>query len=238
MDFGDDLDPRLIKERAALHEEHRHRTIATILADLHLMAASGFFPSHCLISAEHADWRDFQASERRGTEAAHCVPCQIRINSERPDQHMRKYSPDRAEKIKAYFIKTDRFLPSIFNKCDSQAERFGLVSAFCDACIEALNSGLNSQSIRQATVTMHVKNAFSLYEGRAQGAYGFTLKHYEQTRNYYAKFDPDRLQEIEMQMKIIQHYNTELTNSSAIEDITRLGEMKELVEIYRGLDLK
>ncbi len=179
MDFGDDQDPRSIKDRALRHEQYRHRVIATILVDLHLMAAAGIFPDHCLVSAERAHWQDFKGSELKGTEAAHCVPCQIRITGRLPEQYIRKHSIDRAEKLKAYFGKTDRFLPVIFNKCDSQAERLGLVNAFWDACLDALNSGLNSDGIKQSTVVMNIRNAFSLYEGRAQSAYGLTVKHFE-----------------------------------------------------------
>jgi hypothetical protein len=238
MDFGDDQDPRSIKNRAALHEQHRHRVIATILVDLHLMAAAGILPDNCIVGAERAYWQDFSGSETKGTEAAHCVPCQIRITGKRPEQYVRKYSVDRAEKIAAYFGKTDKFLPVIFNKCDSQAERLGLVDAFWDACLEVVNSGLLSGTLRQQTVVMHIKSAFSLYKGLAVNAFSSAIKHFEGNRIKYALSSPDRSKEAATQVKVIQYYNSELSKSTVIQDITGFGEMKELIDLYKKFKRK
>ena len=234
MDFGDDFDPQSIKNRAKLHEQHRHRVVATILADLHLMAVADVLPKVCFISAQKAFWQDSKGSEARGTEAAHCVPCQIKITGRRPEQYIRKYSTDRADKIEAYFGKTDDFLPAVFNKCDSQAERLGLIAAFWDACVDVINSGFISQSFRQPTVSIYIKNAFSIYKSGAQNAFNFTIRHFENNRNFYATYDPQRAREEDQKIKIIRYYSTELNSSGAISDITRFGELREMIELYKG----
>jgi hypothetical protein len=234
MDFGDDRDPRSYEARARLHQHHRERAVASILVELHVMAVKKVLPQkqNWLVSAERAHWQDFSGSAEKGTQAAHCVPCQIRISGKLPEQYVRKHSGNRADIIAAYFGKTDKFLPAVFNQCDSKAEQDGLRDAFHDACLDVLNSGFHGDD--QATnVTVNVRNAFSIFKSGSRNAFQATYRYFESSRNSYERISrTDKAREEALKMRIVGHYLKELNYSSAIADIARLGEIRELISEY------
>ena len=236
MEFGDDRDPRSIEARARLHQHHRERAVASILAELHIMAVMKVLPQNqnWTIGAEKAYWQDFSGDANRGTQAAHCVPCQIRISGKRPEQYVRKHSSNRADIIVAYFGKTDKFLPTVFNQCDSKAEQDGLRDAFHDACIDVLNSGYYSDD-QLENVTVHIKNAFSIFKSGSKAAFDVSYRYFESTRASYQRIGrTDKVKEEAVKMRVIAHYLKELRYSTTINDITRFGEIKALIDEYRG----
>jgi hypothetical protein len=237
IEFGDDSDPRSIEGRARVHQGHRERVVATILTDLHLMAVADIFPSTILVGAEKAYWQDVKGSKAKGTEAAHCVPCQIRITGKLPEQYLRKFSSDRADTISAYFGKTTPFLPLIFNDCDQKCEQDGLINAFHDACIEVINSGYHSQDFRFSTVTTSIRGAFSTFEAGARFAYINAVNFYEKEKASCQRFSTAaKIEEAKVrsrQIRIVKHYIKELDNSSAIDDIIRFGEINDLINLYK-----
>jgi hypothetical protein len=237
MEFGDDRDPRSMEGRSRQHQAHRERAIATILTDLHLMAVADVFPKVILVGTEKAYWQDVQGNKVKGNEAAHCVPCQIRISGKLPEQYIRKYSSDRAQVISAYFGKTTPHLPAIFNDCDQKCEQDGLIEAFQDACIDVINLGYESGKFSFASVTSRIRRAFSIFEAGARNAYMKVIQYYDNERAKCQQFTTKAKQEEAkwraQQSRIVKHYLKELNNSSAIDDIIRFGEVSELINLYK-----
>lgn len=249
FEFGDDQDPRTIESRARLHEQHRGRAVASILAELHLMAIVDVFPANCIIDAKKAFWQDFKGSKTKGTQAAHCAPCQITITGKRPEQYIRKYSTVRATELTAMFGKTDKFLPLIFNQCDSRAERIvdaggkekGLVAAFWDACLNAINAGRFGSSLSDADkIVTDIKTAYEEYKSKAKEAFKLTIKAFEDDKIYYSNYsvDRDKAKEAAGKIKIVKYYKEELSVSKAVNQITRYGEISDLIHQYEQIEKK
>ena len=222
-------------------------TVASIIAEMYFMAVVDLFPDECIIDAKKAFWQDFRGSKAKGTQAAHCAPCQLTIRGLRPEQYVRKYSTVRAAELAAFFGKTDKFLPTIFNQCDSRAERLvnahgqgiGLVPAFWDACLNAVNAGRFSASglRNQETIVNHIHSAFEEYKSKAKHAFLMTGKEYEADKNYFTNYSVDKAKakEAATKMKIVRFYSDELTSFKAVTQITRFGEIKDLIDQYREI---
>ncbi len=234
IDFGNEDDPNSIKGRARQHEQHRERVIATIFAHLYLMSATDIFPVNRSVAAEKAYWQDYGGSEAAGTEAAHCVPCQLKINGKRPEQYVRKYNNSMGEEIAGLFGKTNSFLPAIFNKCDSRCEANGLVDAFWDASIEVINAGLcGSTEIKD--VTNHIRAGFGLYSSLATVTFDYVHQLYEIDRTRAANFSRTaEMNEAKAKKVIVQHYRRELQNPVALNDVIRFGDIEELINVYEA----
>lgn len=233
IDFGNEDDPTSIKGRARQHEQHRQRVVTTIFSHLYLMSALEILPANRSVAAERAYWQDFGGSEAAGTEAAHCVPCQLKINGKRPEQYVRKYDNSVSEEIAGLFGKTNPFLPAIFNKCDSRCEANGLVDAFWDAAINVIDSGLcGSTEIKD--VTNHIRKAFGLYKSSAMVTFDYVYQLYEIDRTRAANFGKTaEANEAKAKKVIIQHYRRELQNPVALNDVIRFGEIEEMINIYK-----
>jgi hypothetical protein len=250
LQFGDDQDPRNLEERARLHEQHRGRTVASIIADLHLMAIVDIFPQNCILDAKKAYWQDFKGSKSKDTQAAHCVPCQITITGFRPEQFVRKYSTERANELSAFFGKTDKFLPTVFNQCDSRAERIvdsagqevGLVPAFWDACLNAVTAGRSSaKGLNDPNkIVNDIKAAFEEYKTKAKEAFKMTIKAFEDDKRYFtmSSVDRDKAREAATKIKIVKFYKDELAAFKAVNQITRFGEITDLINEYKKIDAK
>lgn len=234
IDFGNEDDPTSAKGRARQHEQHRQRTIAAIFSHLYLMSALDIFPANRSVAAQKAYWQDYGGSEAAGTEAAHCVPCQLKINGKRPEQYVRKFSNSMGEEIAALFGKTNPFLPAIFNKCDSRLEANGLVEAFWDASINVIDAGLCS-STQIKDVTNHIRNAFGLYSSMALVTFDYVYQLYEIDRNRHANFGKTaEAQEAQAKKVIVQHYRRELQSPTALNDVIRFGEIEEMINVYKA----
>lgn len=234
IDFGNEDDPTSIKGRARQHEQHRERVVVSIFAHLYLMSATDILPVNRSVAAERAYWQDFGGSDSAGTQAAHCVPCQLKINGRRPEQYVRKYSNKVSDEIVGLFGKTNPFLPAIFNKCDSRCEANGLVDAFWDAAIKAVDFGL-CKSLKIKDVTNHIRNAFGLYSVEAKTTFDYVYQLYEIDRTRAATFGKTaEMNEAKTKKVIIQHYRRELASPVAMEDIVRFGEIEDLINVYKG----
>jgi hypothetical protein len=234
IDFGNEDDPTSIKGRARQHEQHRQRTIVTIFAHLYLMSAREILPVNRSVAAERAHWQDFGGSEAAGTEAAHCVPCQLKINGYRPEQYVRKYSNSVGDEIAGLFGKTNPFLPAIFNKCDSRCEANGLVDAFWDAAIKVVDFGLGN-SLKIKDVTNHIRKAFGFYSLQAKVTFDYVYQLYEIDRTRALNFGKTvEANEAKAKKVIIQHYRRELAKPVALNDVIRFGEIEEMINLYKG----
>ena len=235
INFGNEDDPNSIKSRARSHEQHRQRVIVTLFAHLYLMsAAENILPANRSVAAQRAYWQDYSGSEVTGTQAAHCVPCQIKINGKRPEQYIRKHSNALAEEIAGLFGKTNPFLPAIFNKCDSRCEANGLVGAFWDAAIKVIDFGLGG-SLKIKDVTKFVRSGFGFYSTLAANTFDYVTQLYEIDQNRAAHFNRiSEMQEAKQKKAIVQHYRRELMNPVALNDVVRFGEIEELINIYKA----
>ena len=234
IDFGNEDDPTSMKGRARTHEQHRQRVIVTLLAHLYLMSANELLPANRSVAAQRAYWQDYNGSEAAGTEAAHCVPCQLKINGKRPEQYIRRFNNALAEEIVSLFGKTNRFLPAIFNKCDSRCEANGLVDAFWDAAINVIDAGL-TKSTKIKDVTTHIRGAYGFYSSLAMNSYDFVVQLYEIDKNRAANFNRTaEMQEANAKKVIVQHYRRELMNPVALNDVIRFGEIEEMINLYKS----
>lgn len=234
IDFGDESAPRSIRDRARWHEGRRQRAVASVLLEIHLMAAAEIIPRNTkTISLEKAQWQDDFGSADDDTHAAHCVPRQLVIRSRHPHDLLRRYSGDRADFLQGFFAKTD-ILPANFNKCDSRCERISIVNGFRLACLSAINSGHYASDIRFSKVVTAVRTAFDFYRSAARFAFDGSSARLSK-RLVFPKPLPHNEQKWKQQLAITQGYAQELRYSTAISTITRLGEVEDLVKIYRNI---
>jgi hypothetical protein len=233
MDYGDDYDPRTTELRARWHEEHRQRTIILLLTEFYLMSVADVFPDSFTIEFTGAHWQDAFGDAVKGTQAAHCVPCQIKMSGRHPQQYLRKHSPDRAEIIEAYFGKTDT-LPAIFNKCDSQAEPNGLKEAFLEATFFAIESGRSGGTFHLSSVSAYVRKAFKIYLDFAKIAFKKTIEHFEKKQNQ-SNISQDEKKQALKQIKIVEFYKSEVRYSTALNDSLKLGEIVDSIDFYKNL---
>ncbi len=232
IDFGDENAPRSVKDRARWHEGRRQRAIASILLELHLMAVTEIIPLNTRsFGMVKAHWQDDFGSEEDETHAAHCVPRQLIIRSRHPHDLLRPYSPDRSDYLQGFFAKTD-ILPVNFNKCDSRCERIGLVNGFRLACLSAIASGHASPDIKFGRVSTSVRIAFEHYKAAARFVFQASAQRLSK-KLVFPKPLPHNERKWKQQLAITEGYAQELRYSSAINTITRLGEMDDLVKHYR-----
>jgi hypothetical protein len=240
LEFGDDRDPRSLAGRARQHQSHRERAVATILADLHLMAITKkVLPQNQSwnVGTEKAFWQDVKGSQASGTEAAHCVPCQLKINAFRPEQYVRKFSTERANMIELYFGKTTPHLPVIYNDCDQKCEEDGLIEAFQEACIISLNDGYFANGFNDSAIKTCIRNAFSTFAGKSRTTYGMVIQYYQNKENLCRQFKTQAKQDEadwrKTQRRIVEHYRKELDNSSAIQDVMQL-DLLPMINLYKS----
>lgn len=234
MDFGDDLDPRSLESRARLHEEHRQRVIVTLLTEFYLMGVADIFPKSIVVGTAKAHWQDAVGSALKGTQAAHCVPCQIEITGRQPQQYLRKYSDDRAKIIEAYFGKTDDFLPAVFNKCDSYSESHGLIEAFQDACLDVIEKGINKVTFHEGAVSTSVRNAFSIYRTGAKETFRKAIEYYQGEKNRVDN-SVEKKKQATSQISIVEFYKSEVRYSTALNDCLKIGEIEDSIAFYKKI---
>lgn len=240
LEFGDDRDPRSIENRARQHQAHRERAVATIIADLHLMALTKkVLPQNQSwnVGTEKAYWQDVKGSQARGTEAAHCVPCQLKINAFRPEQFVRKFSKERANMIEMYFGKTTPHLPVVYNDCDQKCEEDGLIEAFQEACIIALNDGHFNSGFKEASIKTCIRNAFSNFMSKSRTTYGLVIQYYKnkeiQARQFSTQAKQEEAKWRATQRRIVEHYLKELNNSCAVQDVAQL-DLLPMIALYKS----
>lgn len=234
IDFGDEGSPRSIKDRARWHEGRRQRVIASILLELHLMACTEIIPRTARsITLVRARWQDDFGSADKQTQAAHCAPRQLIIRSSEPHRFLLKDLPDRADFLKGYFAKTST-LPENFNKADSRCERFGLVEAFRNSCVSAISSGQQSKKLKIQDVSIALKAAFQFYKDDARKIFLAASERLNK-KLIFPKPLPENERKWKEQLLITQSYAFELRHSTAVSTITRLGELEDLINIYKKI---
>lgn len=235
LDFGDEGAPRALKDRAQWHESRRQRVVASILLELHLMAATGLISRTAKnFKLVKARWQDDFGSADNETQAAHCVPRQMIINTKEPQEILRIPLPDRSDFIRGYFAKTDT-LPANFNKSDSRCEHLGLVEGFRLACLAAISSGHEADGkLKFDRISVDVKSAFDIYKILAKDAYLSATARLGK-KLVFPKPLPENERKWKQQLLITENYAHELRYSNVINTITQLGEIEELVRIYKKI---
>lgn len=166
------------KERAATHEVNRQRVVASLLLDIHIMAVLDIIGKGKTVSlkkpkkvkAVGAVVQNLEGSENDGTEAAHCAPRQIVINSVPVQNLLKRKFPDRAWAMEVLFGETD-ILPENYNKADSRAERNGLAQGLGEACEIAIFKGHFGGKMEVDAILSAALYAYSTYQNRAKNAF-------------------------------------------------------------------
>ncbi len=233
IDFGDDGAPRAVRDRAQWHETRRQRVIASILLELHLMAATGIIPKSARgFTLIKARWQDALGAEDKETQLANCAPRQLVIHSREPQELLRKILPDRSDFLRRNFNKTDT-LPTSFNTSDSLCENKGLVDGFRIACVAVIASGHETVGeLNLDRVSVQVKNAFDLYKSKAKDVF-FTCTSILGEKLTFPKPLPDNERKWKEQLLIIQNYAQTLRYTNAVNSISELGELENLIKIYK-----
>ncbi len=235
IDFGDEGAPRALKDRAHWHESRRQRVVASILLELHLMAATELISRRATsFRLMKARWQDAFGAAENETQAAHCVPRQLVINAKEPQEILRVPLPDRSDFIRGYFAKSDT-LPANFNRSDSRCEMLGLVEGFRLACQSAISSGhLTDGKIKIQRVSTDIKIAFDLYKSVAKDAFMSANDRLDKKLTF-PKPLPDNERKWRQQLHITQSYADALRRSTVINEITQLGEIESLIKIYKNI---
>ena len=235
LDFGDEGSPRALKDRAQWHESRRQRVVASILLELHLMAATGLISKQAkAMKLVKARWQDDFGSDEDETQAAHCVPRQLIINTREPAEILRVPLPDRSDFIKGYFAKTDT-LPTNFNKSDSRCEHYGLVEGFEQACYYAVESGhLSNGNLNFDRIAVEIKAAFDLYKSRSKTAFLLSITELNK-KLVFPKPLPENERKWKQQLLITENYAHVLRYTNIINTIIKLGEVSELIQTYEKI---
>lgn len=235
LDFGDEGSPRALKDRAQWHESRRQHTVASILLELHLMAATGLISKRSkTVKLVKARWQDELGSREDETQAAYCVPRQLIINTREPADILRIPLPDRSDFIRAHFAKADN-LPSNFNKSDSRCELYGLIEGFKEACFYAIESGhLADGDLNFNRIAVEIKVAFDLYKSKSKIAFLTSIAELN-NKLVFPKPLPENERKWKQQLQITENYAHVLRYGNVIHTVVRLGEARELIRIYKKI---
>jgi hypothetical protein len=130
--------PTALKDVAAAHEKNRQRVVASILLELIFLSLTKIIKEKSMVRLSKAVSQSLKGSKEDSTQAAHCVPRQVRVGTETVQELMYRAFPERGWAVSVLFGETD-ILPSVFNICDSLAEKKGLEEAFRQACLYAVD---------------------------------------------------------------------------------------------------
>jgi len=223
--------PTALKDAAIEHETNRQRVVTSILLELRIMTIAGFIQNKHLLKLSRAASQNTKGSKDDATEAAHCVPRQVRIGTESMQEILFRVFPERAWAVSVMFGETD-ILPVNFNRCDSLAEKKGLEETFRNACLYAVGFGFDSDVIETDinTIYMRTRTAYSIYKDGANTAYRECLQFVKE------KFKPflfeQKVKELTQQYQILEQYNHTLRESPGREKAMSLSTVERLLRLY------
>lgn len=236
-EFGDEISPRSVKDRASWHEQRRHRIVAEILLELYLMSATEVFPKTVkCVSLLKARWQDANVSEE-DKEFARCAPRQIIVYSKPAQDLMRQTLPRRADHLRILFSSGDT-LPAIFNATDSLCEEKGLVEAFKDASDMIIKKGQETNGkVKYQQLTVDVKNAFTFYRLKARDTYMICVEMLEK-KLIFPKPLPENERKWKQQLLIVQSYSKSLHASGSLNTVSEFDRIERLIKTYQNASKK
>ena len=235
---GVTLMPFDLPGRSIVHEFNRERTVASVLADVHLMAVRGIIPKGAKVSYEGAHLQSREGHE--GNEAAHCLPRQIVVKGKYLYEFVEDIDPSRALAIKGKFGEADD-LPANFNKADSRIERRGLADAFAVACSHALEAGQNGGTFDVGAVLGIVKATYDVFSTQANIAMisassriNERLTQINAQRGNSPQKQED-LKKYQEQSEITQIYQETLADSPGEKEFNTQSTIEGYIKIYSTL---
>ena len=229
--YGSAAIPRMptgLKEAAVEHEKSRQRVVASILLELRLMMLKGVIENKQLLRLSKAVSQNLKGSKEDSTQAAHCVPRQIRFGTETMQEVLFRVFPERAWAVSVMFGETD-ILPVNFNKCDSLAEKKGLEEAFRKACQYAVDVEDEKEMVAYSIFT-RAENAFAIYKTIADITYRECEKYIKD--KFKPFLFPPQVKELTEQFQIMEQYSETLRDSPGKIEGISMSKIEGLIKIY------
>lgn len=223
--------PTALKEAAIEHETNRQRVVASILLELQFMMLAGFIKNKELLRLSKAASQNTTGNKDDATEAAHCVPRQVRIGTETVQEILFRVFPERAWAVSVMFGETD-ILPVNFNRCDSLAEKKGLEESFRKACQYAIGFDLGSEDKETDVnlILMRAQTAYAIYKDGAAAAYLECLQFVKD--KFKPILFPQQLKTLTEQYQILEQYDDTLRYSPGKEKGISMSKIEGLMVIY------
>lgn len=222
--------PTALKEAAIEHEKNRQRVVASILLELCFMRIKGIIENKQLLRLSKAASQSLKGSKEDSTQAAHCVPRQVRFGTETMQEVLFRVFPERAWAISVMFGETD-ILPVNFNKCDSLAEKKGLEDAFRKACQYAVE--IEESELIAYSIFTRAENAFAIYKAIATITYRECEKHIKD--KFKPFLFPQQVKKLTEQQQITEQYAETLRESPGKIEGISMSKIEGLIKIYSFL---
>lgn len=221
--------PTVLKDAAVRHETNRQRVVGSVLLELHIMMIAGFIENKELLRLGKAASQNTTGNKDDSTEAAHCIPRQIRIGTDTLQDILFRVFPERSWAVGAMFGETD-ILPVNFNRCDSLAEKKGLEEAFRKACQYAVGFDPDFTKPDANSIFMQMQTAYSIYRNGASTSFLECLQFVK------AKFKPflfpQQLKQLTEQYNILEQYSETLRYCPGKELSISKPKIEGLMRIY------
>lgn len=215
--------------RASVHENNRQNEIKKVLVHTFMMARFGIINPGDAVTAKKAEAQHISGTG--GTQAAHCLPCQILIKNDPLQNHLVSVSDELFIEVATSFSTTD-ILPTNFNKADSLAEGNLLKEAFRTACAQAVQAAHNLHIKDPRRVAPHIETIFGGYQGRASVAFQNSINHLQGT---ILTATGAKKAEREERQEILRVYQRTLNSASASLDTVMFLHVEDLYKTYREL---
>lgn len=215
--------------RATVHENNRQNEIKKILVHSFLMAKFQIINPGDNVGAKKAEAQHISGTG--GTQAAHCLPCQILIKNNPLQSCLTAVSDELFIEVATAFSTTD-ILPTNFNKADSLAEGNLLKEAFRTACSQAVQAAHNLHIKDPRRIAPHIETIFGGYQGRASMSFQNSISHLQGT---ILTATGAKKTEREERQEILRVYQRTLESASASLDTVMYLQVEELYQTYREL---
>lgn len=219
-----------LKYHAMMHETNRQHVVASILLELYLMAAKGFIRQGSAVKLQRAVAQELSGAKQQATEPAHCMPRQILIGTQTPQNILQDAFPSRALVVDSFFSLTD-FLPANFHQADLLASDNGLREGFRFACQTVIFKAQLLNKMEYETVAVSVKSTYALYETRAHEAFLASLKMLKD--KFQFRLPPKEDKKWREQMEIMRVYDQTLMKSVSLHEVLDIHEVKKLIALYQ-----
>jgi hypothetical protein len=218
-----------VATRASVHETNRQNEIKKILVHAFLMAKFDVIKKGDVVGQKKAEAQHISGTG--GTQAAHCLPCQILVKNNALQSLLATVSDDLFIEVATAFSTTD-ILPTNFNKADSLVEGNQLKEAFRNACAQAVHAGHNLHIKDPRRIAPHLETIFGGYQGRARTSYQTSISHLQTTILAATGAKREERQE---RAEIIRCYQRTLETASASLETVLFLHVEDLHQMYREL---
>lgn len=223
--------PTDIRLAAISHEIGRQREVMNVLLHMYVMAGVGVIELSDVIDSSGAKLQHLTGNKPSGTNAAHCVPCQILIGvgKKTPQEISEEKKPGFEGDIFTSFSMTD-ILPLNFNKADSLAESKGLVDAFVNACVRAVRLAHSRRRYFRNSIYPDVMSSYDLYKSRGVISFDRAINHlFDRLASITVLEERRRLQE---RVRILEHYKQTLETSNGHLENFMLIDVEKTLKDY------